>query len=269
MISKAIKLEWLKFRRYTPFAIIIALFIFTYLATGLSLKSLVDWFLSEQGNEFSFFKDTGLPVFDFVDIWQNLAYITFLFKVILAFVVIISVDIEYGSKTIKQNFIDGLSRSSYVVSKLSLITVLSLLAGFLLTLLGLILGLLYSPVKSLDFIFMNFEFVFAYILEVFSFLSLAMLFAVLIRRTGFAIVLFVLYAVCIEPIAAQVMYYEFKLPVWYLPVKSINNLIRLPFGKYIFREVQDYIAIKDVFVALGWTAIYIGCSYFLIKKRDV
>ena len=267
MIS-ALKLEWLKMRRYKPFLIIIVLFTLTYIAVGLSIKSLLDFFLRENDDEFSFFLQAGIPLFDFVDIWQNLAYLTFLFKVILGFVVIISVCMEYTHKTIRQNFIDGLTRSNYLASKIWLCFGLSLLAGILLTLLGLILGLLYSPVKSLDFIFMNFQFVFAYALEVFSFLCLAMLFAFLIRRTGFAIVLFALYVISIEPIATSVMYYQYDIPVWYFPVRSINNLIRVPFEKYMFREIQDYVAIKDVIVVFGWTIIYCALSYLLIKKRD-
>ena len=268
MIVNAVKLEWLKFRKYKPFLIIIGLFILTYFAVGLSIKSLLDWFLSEQGDELNFFKDTGIPLFDFVDIWQNLAYLTFLFKIILAFVVIISIGVEFGYKTMRQNFIDGLSRSSYLVSKLGLIVFLSVLAGALLTLLGLSLGFLYSPVKSPDFIFMNMEFVLAYMLEVFSYLCFAMMVAILIRKTGFAIVLFAIYTIAIEPIAAAVMQYEYELPTWYLPMRAINNLIEVPFPKYIFREVQDYVAFVDVAVVLGWTSIFCLISYLLIKRRD-
>lgn len=268
MIVDAVKLEWLKLRKYKPFIIIAGLFILTYFAVGLSIKSLLDWFLSEQDGEFDIFRDTGIPLFDFVDIWQNLAYLTFLFKVILAFVVIISIGVEYGYKTMRQNFIDGLSRTSYLISKLGLVFALSVLSGVLLLLLGLTLGLLYSPVKSWEFIVMNMEFVLAYMLEVFSFLCFAMLVAILIKRTGFAIVLFVLYAVCIEPILAGLMQFHFEVPNWYLPVRSINNLIRVPFGKFLLREVQDYVALKDIAVVIAWTAIFIGSSYLLIKKRD-
>jgi ABC-type transport system involved in multi-copper enzyme maturation permease subunit len=259
----------LKFRRYKPFMIILALFVLIYFAIGLSVKKFIDWFLKESASQFSFFVDTGLPIFDFVDIWQNLAFITFLFKYILAFVVIISICLEYSNKTIKQNFIDGLSRRDFILSKIGLIAFLTLLSGVLLTILGLVLGMLYSPVKSFPFVIQNMEFVLAHMLEVFAFLSFALFVATLIRRTGFAIVLFVFYATSIEPIVTAVMKYQYDLPVWYFPLKSISNIVRLPFEKYIFREVQDYVALQDVAAAGAWTAIFLLLAFLLIKKRDV
>ena len=266
MISKAVQLELLKFKGYKPFWIITGLFIAIYFTVGFSIKSIVDFFLRE--NAFEGFLSTGLPLFDFVDIWQNLGYITFLFKFILAFVVIISVCMEYSNKTIRQNMIDGLSHREYLTSKISLVVFLSVLAGVLLLLLGLALGFLYSPVKSIPFIVMNIEFVAAYMLEVFAFLTFAMFFGVLIKRTGFAIILFVLYAIALEPIAAALMQYEYEVANWYLPIRSINNLISVPFPKYIFREVQDFVALKDVLVTIVWTGIWIILSYRLLIRRD-
>ncbi len=266
---KAIKLEWLKFRRYQPFLIILGLFVLIYFAVGLSVKKLLDRFMEDVGNELAFFVDSGLPIFDFVDIWQNLAYITFLFKYILAFVVIISVCLEYSNNTIRQNFIDGLSRRDYVISKLGLITVLTILSGIMLTSLGLILGLMYSPVTSFTFIVLNMEFVLGHMLEVFCFLSFALFVATLIRRTGFSIVLFVFYASSIEPIVTAIMKFQYDLPIWYFPIQSISNIVRMPFQKYIFKEVQDFIALQDVLVACGWTSIFLFSTYLLIQKRDV
>ena len=266
---KILKLEWYKFRKYRPFTIVLGLFILTYFAVGLSIKTLLDFFVTENAEQFAFFLQAGLPIFDFVDIWQNLAYITFLFKYILAFVVIISVTVEYTNKTIRQNFIDGLSRKEYLLSKFSLIGALSLLSGAMLTLLGLVLGVLYSPVTSFDFVILNFEFVLAHMLEVFAFLIVALFLATLIRKTGFTIILFVLYALCIEPIATSVMHYQYELPIWYFPMRSISNIVSLPFPKYIFREVQDFIAIKDVLVVLGWTALFTLGTFRMIQRRDV
>ena len=269
MIAKALKLEYLKFRKYKPFWIILGLFVVCFFALGLSIKSFIDYMIENQNGPFEMFFETGLPLFDFVDVWQNMAYITFLFKYILAFVVIISVCQDYSLRTIRQNMIDGLSRREYVVSKLGLITVLSLLAGVLLLILGFILGMLYSPVKSPEFIFMSIGFVPAYAFESFCFLAFAMFLATLIRRTGFAIVLFALYTMVMEPILTAYLKYEAEVATWFFPMRAINNLIEVPFGKYIFREVQDYVALQDLAVPGGWAALFIWLTYLLIVKRDL
>jgi ABC-type transport system involved in multi-copper enzyme maturation permease subunit len=183
--------------------------------------------------------------------------------------VIISICLEFSNKTIRQNIIDGLSRKEFLMSKLLMIVLLSIFAGVLLLLLGLFLGLIYSQVKSPEFILMNIEFVPAYTLEVFSFLCLAMLCAFLIQRTGFAIIIFIFYTALFEPISAAIMQYEYEIANWYLPMRAINNLVHVPFLKYAFREVQDYVAFTDVIVVSGWTAIFIFLSYRVLKAKNL
>jgi ABC-type transport system involved in multi-copper enzyme maturation permease subunit len=269
MMIRALQLEFLKLKHFKPFWIIIGLFTVFYFVLGIFTKRLIDWILEENLDELSQFKNIGIPIFDFVDIWQNLAYITFLFKWILAFVVIISICLEFSNKTIRQNIIDGLSRREFLFSKLLMILALSLFGGILLLLLGLFLGLLYSQVRSPDFVFMNMEFVPTYTLEIFSFLCLAMLFAFVIRRTGFAIIIFIFYTALFEPIGAAIMQFEYKIANWYLPVRAINNLIRVPFQKYAFREVQDFVSMTDVLVVFGWTAIFIFLSSWVLNSRNL
>ena len=266
---RTLHLEFLKLKHYKPFWIIIGLFTVFYFALGIFTKRFIDFFLEENLNQLGQFENVGIPIFDFVDIWQNLAYLTFLFKWILAFVVIISICLEFSNKTIRQNIIDGLSRREFLMSKLLMIVLLSIFAGVLLFLLGLFLGLIYSQVKSPEFILMNIEFVPAYTLEVFSFLCLAMLCAFLIQRTGFAIIIFIFYTALFEPISAAIMQYEYEIANWYLPMRAINNLVHVPFLKYAFREVQDYVAFTDVIVVSGWTAIFIFLSYRVLKAKNL
>jgi ABC-type transport system involved in multi-copper enzyme maturation permease subunit len=269
MIVKALALEYYKFRKYKPFWIIIGLFVVCYFALGLSIKSFIDYMIANREGPFEMVFETGLPLFDFVDVWQNMAYITFLFKYILAFVVIISICQEYSFRTIRQNMIDGLSRREYLLSKVGLVAILSILSGVLLLILGLVLGMLYSPVKSPEFMMQSIGFVPAYAFETFCFLAFAMFLGTLIRRSGFTIVLFVLYSLVMEPIATAIMKHEYELATWYFPIRSVNNLIHVPFGKYIFQEVQDYVALTDLLAAGAWAGIFIWLTYLLIQRRDV
>lgn len=266
---KALQLEYLKLKHYKPFWIIIGLYTIFFFALAIFTKKFIDFLLKENIEDLGQFANVGIPLFDFVDIWQNLGMITIGFKWILAFVVIISICLEFSNKTVRQNIIDGLSRREYLISKIGLIAALSIFGAVLLFLTGLFLGLMYSQVTAPRFIFMNIEFVGAYVLEIFAFLSLAMLFAMLIRRTGFAIILFLFYTALLEPIVSSIMHYEYELPTWYLPGTAIYNLIRPPFQKYIFREVQDFVAPIDVLVVVVWIAILIFLSYRVLKSRNL
>src|SRR6188768_2181109 len=175
-VRKVVELEYFKFRHYKPFLVILGLYVFCFVLAGFSIKSLLDEFLEAQKDDaiFKHFLTTGIPLFDFVDIWQNLAWLATVFKWIPAFVIIISVTLEYSQKTIKQNIIDGLSKKEFLASKVALVCVISLGSALLLLLLGLFLGLLYSPVKGTFYMMQNIEFVAAYGLEVFVFLCMAL-----------------------------------------------------------------------------------------------
>src|SRR5690242_7031712 len=91
--QKIIALEYFKLRHYKPFLVILGLFVFCFLLSGLSIKGLLDWFMDQQKDDdvLKYFVKTGLPLFDFVDIWQNLGWLATIFKWIPAFMVIISV----------------------------------------------------------------------------------------------------------------------------------------------------------------------------------
>jgi ABC-type transport system involved in multi-copper enzyme maturation permease subunit len=270
-LAKITQLEYFKFRHYRPFLVILGLYVFCFLIAGFSIKSLLDWFLEKQKDDdvLKHFIETGLPIFDFVDIWQNLAWLATIFKWIPAFVIIISITLEYSQKTIKQNIIDGLSKKEFLLSKLSLVAIISIGSAFLLLLLGLFLGLLYSPVKEFHYITENIEFVAAYGLEVFVFLCMAMFFAFWIRKSGVTIIVFLIYTAGIEPIFTAIMGLNYKWPVWFYPVEAINRIIRVPFQKYVLSFAHDTILIEDVLVAIGWALIFILLSYMILKKRDM
>src|SRR5688572_9087433 len=192
--GKIAQLEYYKFRHYRPFVVILGMFVFCFLLAGFSIKSLLDWLVEKVGDDefLNRFLDRGVPLFDFVDIWQNLGWLASVFKWIPAFVVIISITLEYSQKTIKQNIIDGLSKTEFLLSKLALVTMISIGSAFLLFLLGLFLGLLYSPVRDFRYIMENLEFIPAYGLEVFVFLCMAMFFAFWIQKSGVTIILFLI-----------------------------------------------------------------------------
>ncbi len=270
-LSKIAQLEYFKFRHYRPFIVILGLYVFCFLLAGMSIKSLLDWFLEKQAEDAAFrnFLKTGIPIFDFVDIWQNLAWLATIFKWIPAFVIIISVTLEYSQKTIKQNIIDGLSKTEFLLSKLALVFIISIGSSLLLFILGLFLGLLYSPVKEISYIVENLEFVAGYGLEVFVFLCMAMFFAFWIQKSGVTIILFLLYTACIEPIFTAIMHYQYEWEVWFFPVEAINRIIRVPFQKYALSHVYDQILLTDVMVSFCWAGIFIFLSYWMLKRRDL
>ena len=98
---------------------------------------------------------------------------------------------------------------------------------------------------------------------------MALFAAFAIQRSGVTIILFLLYTACIEPITTAILHFHYKWEVWYFPVEAINLIIRVPFQKYALSFVQDQIILRDVLVAFGWAGIFIGLSYWILKRRDL
>lgn len=269
-MPRLLAIEWLKLKSYRPFWILMTLY-FLVLALVLSGVMLFFEYLASRGAEFNGIDPSIVPFYDFADIWQNMTYLATFLKIFLGFIVVISITNEYSYKTIRQHIIDGLTRWEFLGSKLLIILAIAVVNTLFVFVLGLILGWIYSPVQGMDVMFEHAGFLLGYFLDVFAFLTFALLVGMLIKRTGFAIVLLALYTLFIEPIGALVLSIEYSEYTFhqYFPIRAINNLIQVPFGKYLFQEVQDYVAFGDVALVVAYVGLFIFFSYRLLKVRDV
>jgi hypothetical protein len=271
---RLLQIEWLKLKNYKVFWILTSLYFLGIAIVGSSGMFLME-FLKRQGADFNGINPTIIPLYDFPDVWQNLTYIATFFKVILAFIVIISITNEISYRTLRQNVIEGMSKWDFLKSKLSLIFILSAIATFFLFLQGLITGLIYSNIREARFIFMELEFLAAYFLELFTFLSFALLIALVLKRAGFAIVILFMYTLIFEPILAINLEHIPQIPdqyraiVPFLPIKALNNLIKVPFQRYVFMEIQDYIGWVETVIVIGWLIIYNFFIIWILRKRDL
>jgi ABC-type transport system involved in multi-copper enzyme maturation permease subunit len=271
---RLLTIEWLKLKNYKVFWVLFALY-FLGLVIVCSGGMLLLEYIKNHGGDFKGIDPTIIPLYDFPDVWQNTTYIATFFKLFLAFIVIISISNEINYRTLRQNIIDGLSKREFLISKLNLIVSLSALATIFLFLLGFILGMIYSNVRSIDIIFSELEFLPAHFLEVCTFLSLAFLLSVVIKKSGFVIVLLFMYTLIFEPVFTSILEHAPFIPdsfdnfIPFLPIKSLNNLIRVPFQKYVFMRIQDYVAWIDVYIVTAWLVIYNALILFILKKRDV
>ena len=214
---------------------------------------------------------SDFPIFDYQDIWQNLAYAYKFITILLCFVLIVNVSNEFNNKTIRQNVIDGMSKKDFIISKILFIIFFSILASLMLMVLGFTAGFLYSPVQDAHHIFMNFNFVGAYFLHLLYHLSFCMLLAILIKRSGIIIALLIIYSYVIEPTVTSIVTFGLNME-WLTALFPLNvswNLIPRPIEKYMLLEVQDYVGMDDVLIATAYISLFIASSYLLIAKRDL
>ncbi|MFK7810141.1 MAG: hypothetical protein AB8F74_20205 [Saprospiraceae bacterium] len=272
---RLIQIEWYKLRHYRPFWFLTGMYalLATVLCSGLMFFME---FLKSKGADFRGFSPTMVPLYDFPDIWQNIIYVASNLKVLLAFIVVLSIYNEINNRIVRQNVIDGLSKKEWLISKLLFIGAISAGAAILLFVNGLILGFIYSHPDAYDSVFLNVEFILVYFLDVFTFLNFAMMLTLLIRRGGLVIVGLLMYAVIFEPLLSLILYtgpdefpeYFHVIPDFF-PVQSLRNLVPLPFKRYFFMNTLDYVPFRSLAIVFGWLTINLSASYFLLKKRDI
>ncbi len=257
-----------KLFNYRTFWIICGLYFFTLGVGAASGMEFLKWLAHTFKDFGSSLNINRIPLYHFPDVWQNLAWGSGLLKLMLAIMVIISITNEYQYRTIRQNIIDGLSRENFIVSKVLTNFLLSASSMVLIFLVTLVTGFIYSPEIIFPYMFTGVEFCFAYFLEVFSFLSFAFMVGIFVQRSGLSIVL-LFAAFIIESIIKLNIDDYFPALIKFFPLESIKNLVPLPFARYAFQEIQDYVSLTSVAIALGWAFLFNYFSYLKLKKSDI
>ncbi|MBW6460779.1 MAG: ABC transporter permease [Bacteroidales bacterium] len=272
-MMKLIHLELRKIIPYKMFWIMTGIYLVSLLFFFYGLPSLIDYFsLKSNAPEVKLLKGF---LYNFPDIWQNLAWaasLRFFIKIFLGIIMVILVTNEYSYLTIRSNIINGLSRTDFLLSKVYLAIMFSLVATFLVFITGLVLGILYSPTLTWPSFFSKMIFLPGYFTEILAYLLFAMMVSILLKRTGIAIGLLFVYPI-VELIIQQ------KVPAWmepYLPVNAINHILRTPNTSLIQYkspeftiDLQTSLQAQDFAVALLYAALFVGISLLVIRRRDI
>jgi ABC-type transport system involved in multi-copper enzyme maturation permease subunit len=268
-----LKIDLKKMTSYRTFWVICGLYFLTLGFTTASGMEILKW-LASKGAEFgASININRVPLYHFPDIWQNLIWISGLFKIVLAVMVVISITNEYQYRTLRQNVIDGMSRWEFLQSKILTNVLLSIMSVVMILVIALFTGFIYTPKIEWNYFFVGSEFFVAYFIEVFAFLSFALMLGVLIKRSGLTIVMLML----ANMIEAIIKLNIFRSGVedqigWlkqFFPLESITNLVPLPFARYAFQEIQDYVALTAVAIAIGWAVLFNYFAYLKLNKSDI
>lgn len=263
-----LKIDLKKMANYRTFWVVCGLYFLTLAFVTASGMEILKW-LASKGAEFGAdININRIPLYHFPDVWQNLLYISGFFKIVIGIMVVISITNEYTYRTIRQNIIDGLSRWEFLLSKILTNFLLSLMSVLMMFVIALVTGLIYSPEIIISDVLTDMEFFPAYFLEVFSFLSYALMLGILVQRSGLTIILLML-SKMIESIIEVNLPDSFEPVLQFFPMQSITNLVSMPFPRYAFQQIQDYVSIPAALIAIVWIVLFNYFSYLKLKKSDI
>ncbi|MEM6262777.1 MAG: ABC transporter permease [Bacteroidota bacterium] len=269
---RLISIEFFKLRYTRYFWALAGLFLVLLIAIPVGAHEFLDYLTDIGESPINIGIDANqIPLYDFIDLWQNLTWVYSSFSVFLGFIMLISIGNEFSYGTIKQNVIDGLSPTELFLSKLSFIGAMSLIATVAVFLIGLACGYLWSPVTEVAFIVKHLEFLPAYFFHLCAFQLLCLCVGLVVKRTGIALALLLFYIFPIEFIAVRVTEYGWKMP-WLAdlyPINALNNFIPNPFPKYILKETLTTVQFPELGIAVGYTVILGLLAFWLLAKRDL
>jgi ABC-type transport system involved in multi-copper enzyme maturation permease subunit len=263
-----LKIDLKKLVSYRTFWVVCGLYFITLAFTTASGMEFLKWLARTFEGFGSSLNINRIPIYHFPDVWLNLIYFSGFFKIILGIMTVISITNEFQYRTLRQNVIDGLSRWQFLASKILTNVLLSFLSVAMIMVISFATGLIYTPAINWTYVFADMEFLIAYFIEIFAFLSFALMLGVFIQRSGLTIILLLL-ARMLELIIRENIDEYVPWMIQFLPLESIANLVPMPLERYAFQEIRDYLTISSIAIALGWTFLFNYFSYLKLKKSDI
>ena len=275
---RLLKIEWLKLKSYRAFWIMVGLYLVILFAIIFGLPEFLDY-VASQSNEMTAFKAFKTIAFNFADIWQNIAFLAgmrWFIQIFLALLMLVFISNEFSYLTVRSNILAGLSRTQFLLGKLSVVFLLSVVATVALMISGLYLGYRFSANTSMTAVISGMHWLIFYFIETFTYLTFALLIGILIRKTGFAIITLLSY----NFIELIIQYYTPDKLDKFLPLNAMNGIIRGvntsmlqvrtdEFDLEEFQFIQSGVSVWDIGLCLLYLALFIGLIHLYMNRKDL
>lgn len=221
-----LKIEWLKVKNYKAFIIIISCFALGVVAANYIVYATYNTFT--QDVEAAALLTGSYKPYAFENTWQTTSYVTGWILLLPSLLIVILTTNEFTYRTHRQNIIDGWSRQQFTNVKL----MVALLMAVATTVLVFLTAILFGAISGAPFSFNGISHIGFFFLKALSYNMIAVLFSVLLRRTGFAIGLFFIY-MGVENILANI------LDQWSRKIKVENGMDLGSLGDYLPMNAAD------------------------------
>jgi hypothetical protein len=204
--------------------------------------------------------------FVFPKVWLTSSWMGGLFFILIGMLYILLITNEVQYRTQRQNIIDGWSRTDFLKAKFSLLIFFVLVSTVLIFLCGLVVGKVFSPANA-D-VFKGIHFVGYFALMATLYLMLGYLVAILVKRTGLAIIIYFAIVCILDNVLWLIFTLKGSQIGYFMPLEAVDSLVPNPFKPKIMerRTVADYTLIiaAVVYISVYFTVIV---NYF--RKSDL
>ncbi len=254
-MKRLLQIEWLKLASYRTFYVFTGFYVLLIFSVYYGFDKIIHIGLLDLS-----------VVYKFPNVWYYIAYVSSWFAPVLGLLMINLVSNEFSFRTLRQHIIDGLSREEILKSKLLLAGVISIGAGLVALLSGLIFGFIKGGGANSGDIFSEMGYLLRAMWVCFGLMTAAILISLLVRRSALSILIFIALYWIVEPIIGRAWLSDFYP---YFPLNSLDEFISSPisfesvsFGKQTTPQGVNIAAII-------YPILFILASWRLIKTKDL
>jgi ABC-2 type transport system permease protein len=255
--------EWLKLRRYKPFWVLLALYLFCLegiVAISVKLNSAAH----SQARGGSADLLGSHPVLQYPQVWQMIGYLASYLQFIPALLVILTVTNEITFRTYRQNILDGWSRTRFLGAKLAFVLGTALYTTCIVAVTAPIVawgqGQAPDPTGS--------EYVLAFAFQTLVYQLFALACALLFRRAALALGAFLIYTALFENIAFLILTGREGGLGYYLPLRAVSMLLPAPYARDIPGVNLPEPSILAG-VSLVYTGLLLGALWLKVNRDDL
>jgi len=262
---RLLKIEWTKLSTYRPFWVLTICY--------LLLSPLL--MFSVHHIKFPGFPNVAEMFYAFPMGWNVAAWTASWFQILLGIMFVIFISNEFNFKTTRQHVIDGLTRNEYFLSKLLLIGMMAVFATFYMVLNAIIGSYLFA--NGLDNIAEGTEYIPIFLFQTIGYLSVALLFSFLLRKSGYAILIYICVIVGEFIIRNIISENGAEMLALYSPIGIISNLTPIPFLEAMLDGMAEMQGEKPLVLSLSerlsggsaYILLYISISYISFKRKMI
>ena len=255
-MKRLLHIEWLKVSSYRSFYVFTGIYALLIFFTYFGVNSFLNLGPLFDVNS----------VYKFPNVWYFVSYVSSWFSPILSILMILLVCNEFAFRTLRQHIIDGLSREELLTSKLLMAAILSVYAGCLALVSGLLFGLTKGGIPTSTDFFSETTYLLRTIWSSFGMMTAAILIALLVRRSALSILVFILFYWIIEPLVGRIWFNEIYP---YFPLNSLDEFISSPINMESIKFGKQTTPFGVTIAGIIYPIIFVLASLQYIRKKDL
>lgn len=255
-----IQIEWMKVRRYRTFWAFVLLFIVSLIGINYVMLHANTEVQTASGGMLN------IHPYNFPQVWSTTAWVSGFGVILLGLLVIVLFTNEYTYKTHRQSIIDGLSRQQFMTAKW-----LDVLFFIVFTwILYVILTLVIADYSGNVPVFEGFYYAGYFLVKTALSLSVAFMFALIFKRSGLAIALYLAYSLLLENILRLLLNRTIDGLGDFLPLSSGSYLVSNPIKQFVPEIGTNPIGTEWFLLAsLCYIVLFVYLSYRYVQKADL